>query len=90
VGYDLKFAAEAIWKVAAASLILGAGLPVLFAARIKSHFRRLGAGDGRALRAMIRERAFQSATPDDPLRVSAVLARGGWPLVSELNRETAE
>jgi len=36
VGYDLKFAAEAIWKVAVASLVLGAGLPVLFAAGIKS------------------------------------------------------
>ena len=31
VGYDLRFAFETIWKVALASLILGAGLPVLFA-----------------------------------------------------------
>jgi hypothetical protein len=36
------------------------------------------------IRAMIREHAFQSATPDDTRRVSAVLARGGWPLASEL------
>lgn len=36
VGYDLKFAAEAIWKVAVASLILGAGLPVLYASGIRS------------------------------------------------------
>ena len=36
VGYDLKFAAEAIWKVGLASLILGAGLPVLYAAGIRS------------------------------------------------------
>jgi hypothetical protein len=42
------------------------------------------------IRAMVREHAFQSATPDDLLRVSAVLARGGWPLASELDRETAE
>ncbi|MBV9823624.1 MAG: hypothetical protein JO144_15435 [Actinobacteria bacterium] len=36
VGYDLRFALEALWKVALASLILGAGLPVLFAAGIRS------------------------------------------------------
>jgi hypothetical protein len=36
VGYDLKFAVETIWKVALASLILGAGLPVLYAAGIRS------------------------------------------------------
>jgi hypothetical protein len=36
VGYDLKFAAEALWKVALASLILGAGLPVLYASGIRS------------------------------------------------------
>ena len=36
------------------------------------------------IRAMIREHAFQSATPEDTRRVSAVLARGGWPLASEL------
>jgi len=36
VGYDLRFAAETIWKVALASLLLGAGLPVLFATGIRS------------------------------------------------------
>jgi hypothetical protein len=36
VGYDLRFAIETIWKVALASLILGAGLPVLFATGIRS------------------------------------------------------
>ena len=36
VGYDLKFAAEAIWKVGLVSLALGAGLPVLFAVGIRS------------------------------------------------------
>jgi hypothetical protein len=36
VGYDLKFAAETIWKVALASLILGAGLPILYASGIRS------------------------------------------------------
>ena len=36
VGYDLRFAIETIWKVALASLILGAGLPVLFAGGIRS------------------------------------------------------
>ena len=36
IGYDLRFAAETIWKVALAALILGAGLPVLFAAGIRS------------------------------------------------------
>jgi len=36
VGYDLKFAAESIWKVGVASLVLGAGIPVLFAAGIRS------------------------------------------------------
>ena len=36
VGYDLQFAAETIWKVAVASLILGAGLPVLYATGIRS------------------------------------------------------
>ena len=35
------------------------------------------------IRAMVRDRTFQTATPDDLLRVSAVLARGGWPLASE-------
>jgi hypothetical protein len=36
------------------------------------------------IRTMVRDQIFQSATPDDLLRVSAVLARGGWPLASEL------
>jgi hypothetical protein len=36
------------------------------------------------IRAMVREHAFQAATPDDLRRVSAALARGGWPLASEL------
>ena len=36
------------------------------------------------IRAMVREHAFQTATPDDLLRVSAALARGGWPLAAEL------
>jgi hypothetical protein len=36
VGYDLRFAIETIWKVALASLILGAGLPILFATGIRS------------------------------------------------------
>jgi hypothetical protein len=36
IGYDLRFAADTIWKVALASLILGAGLPVLFATGIRS------------------------------------------------------
>lgn len=33
-----------------------------------------------SVRAMVREHAFQSATPDDVRRVSALLAAGGWPL----------
>jgi hypothetical protein len=36
------------------------------------------------IRAMVEEHAFQTASPEDLLRVSAVLARGGWPLASEL------
>lgn len=36
------------------------------------------------IRAMVREHAFQTVTPDDTRRVSATLARGGWPLASEL------
>lgn len=36
IGYDLRFAAETIWKVALAALILGAGLPVLFATGVRS------------------------------------------------------
>lgn len=33
---------------------------------------------------MIREHALQSAAPEDVRRVSAALARGGWPLASDL------
>jgi hypothetical protein len=44
VGYDLRFAIETIWKVALASLILGAGLPVLFATGVRS--LAWGAGGG--------------------------------------------
>ena len=36
VGYDLKFAAETIWQVGLASLVLGAGLPILFALGVKA------------------------------------------------------
>ena len=36
------------------------------------------------IREMVREHALQSATADDLHRVSAVLARGGWPLATEL------
>lgn len=36
IGYDLKFAVETIWKVALASLILGAGLPILYAGGIRA------------------------------------------------------
>lgn len=36
------------------------------------------------IRAMIREHAFQTATPEDLLRVSAALAHGGWPLANDL------
>jgi hypothetical protein len=36
VGYDLKFAAETIWQVGLVALVLGAGLPVLFALGIRS------------------------------------------------------
>ncbi len=35
-GHDLQFAGEAIWKVLLASLLLGAGLPALFALGIRS------------------------------------------------------
>lgn len=34
-GLDLKFAAEALWKVLVAGLILGAGLPAVFAVGIR-------------------------------------------------------
>jgi hypothetical protein len=36
------------------------------------------------VRAMVREHAFQQATPDDVARVSAKLAAGGWPLSADL------
>jgi hypothetical protein len=36
VGYDLKFAAETIWKVGLVSLLLGAGLPMLYAVGIRA------------------------------------------------------
>lgn len=32
------------------------------------------------IRRMVRDHAFQSATPDDIARVSSQLAGGGWPL----------
>jgi hypothetical protein len=35
------------------------------------------------IRAMVRDHAFQPATPEDLRRVSAALALGGWPLASE-------
>ncbi len=42
VGYDVQFAFEAIWKVLLVSVLLGAGLPMLFAVGI----RALAAGEG--------------------------------------------
>ena len=36
VGYDFQFAGEAIWKVLVASLVLGAGLPIIFAFGIRA------------------------------------------------------
>jgi Protein of unknown function (DUF3349) len=36
------------------------------------------------IRSMVKGLAFQTATPDDLRRVSAALARGGWPLASDL------
>jgi hypothetical protein len=36
VSADVQFAAAAIWKVALASLILGAGLPTLFAVSLRA------------------------------------------------------
>lgn len=36
VGYDLQFTGDAIWKVLVASLVLGAGLPVIFAVGIRA------------------------------------------------------
>lgn len=50
VGYDLKFAVETIWKVGLASLILGAGLPILFALGIRSLAWGVG-GDAEATQA---------------------------------------
>lgn len=37
------------------------------------------------IRAMVREHVFQTATPEDLRRVSALLAHGGWPLASDLS-----
>jgi len=36
------------------------------------------------IRTMVHEHAFQSATEEDVLRVSAALAHGGWPLGNDL------
>lgn len=36
------------------------------------------------IRQMVREHAFQRCSPDDIARVSALLARGGWPLEADL------
>jgi hypothetical protein len=36
------------------------------------------------IRVMIKDHVFQTATDDDLNRVSAALARGGWPLASDL------
>jgi len=36
------------------------------------------------IKQMVREHAFQKCTPDDITRVSALLARGGWPLEADL------
>lgn len=35
-GHDIRFTVEAIWKVLLASLVLGAGLPAVFALGIRS------------------------------------------------------
>ena len=35
-GYDLKFTFEAIWKVLIASVLIGAGLPMLFATGVRA------------------------------------------------------
>lgn len=35
-GYDFKVAGEAIWKVLVASVLIGGGLPVLFAGGIRA------------------------------------------------------
>ena len=37
------------------------------------------------IRAMVREHVFQTATPQDLRRVSALLAHGGWPLATDLS-----
>lgn len=36
------------------------------------------------VRAMVREHAFQSSTPEEERRVSALLAAGGWPLAGSV------
>lgn len=38
---------------------------------------------GEAIQSMIKERAFQNATPQDIVRVCAHLAAGGWPLSTD-------
>lgn len=38
---------------------------------------------GEAIQAMVKERAFQNATPQDIVRVCAHLAAGGWPLSTD-------
>lgn len=44
-GLDLKFAGEALWKVLLAALVLGAGLPAVFALGIRG-LAMAGAGGG--------------------------------------------
>lgn len=39
------------------------------------------------IRAMVREHAFQNSNHDDITRVSALLARGGWPLEADLEAD---
>jgi hypothetical protein len=51
-GQDLQFAGKAIWQVLLASVVLGAGLPVVFALGVRSLAWGTGhdAGDGAAAR----------------------------------------
>lgn len=37
------------------------------------------------IRRAVREHSYQTCTPEDLRRVSAVLARGGWPLAQDLS-----
>ena len=50
---DLHFAGSALWQVLLASLVLGAGLPVLFALGVRAHAWGTGvaAGEGTPARA---------------------------------------